>query len=164
MRQNNQDRTKYEEIIHGFKDQIDDYEHRIQHLMAENARLSDTSVERLKEINSLKNSYNARSNQSETAKRSQPGDFKKSQADFNELNLRFENEKNKMESQMNQMRQALELGQRENMKLQEINSQRKGENEKLYREVRILKSSGLTQISWKDSEVHPGLHKILKLN
>lgn len=162
MRQNNQDRTKYEEIIHGFRDQIDDYEHRIQHLMAENARLSDTSVERLKEINSLKNSYSARVNQTETAKRSQPGDFKKSQADFNELNLRFENERNKMEAQMNQMRQALESGQRENVKLQEINAQRKSENEKLSREVLISNCSQLTQPSWKDSEVHLGLHKILR--
>ena len=115
-------------MISELKDQLEDSQKRVQLLMVENTRLSDSAIVRLKEIDNLKHSIASKaSSQYESPKRSQ--------VEITEISLKYEKEKNVLEAQIAQLRNTLELNRKELDKLQDINYQRKQENENLYNEV-----------------------------
>jgi len=119
---------KYEELITELKEQIEDSQKRIQLLMVENTRLSDSAIVRLKEIDNLKNSITSKT----STKYESP---KKSDAEITEITLKYEKEKSILESQISQLKQTMEINKKEMTKLHDLNHQRKQENESLYQEV-----------------------------
>ncbi len=98
--------------------------------MMENSRLSDSSIDKLREIENLKKSITIKAG----SQRESP---KKSLAEMTELSLNHEKEISSLKNQITQLRQSLDLHKKEIEKLQEINKQRKLENEKLLYEVSL---------------------------
>ena len=107
---------------------MEDYDNRNRMLIAENSRLSEASHSRLREIENLKRV-------SSTGNIQAGQNLRKSQADFEELNLKFESNKGRLEAQILQFKHTIEQNNKEILKLQEINDQRKEENEHLHYQV-----------------------------
>lgn len=112
------------------KEQVEDYHNRNRMLIAENSRLSDASHSRVREIESLKRVSSTGNLQMSPVK-----NMRRSQADFEELNMRLESNKGKLEAQIAHLKQTVEQNNREMKKLHEINNQRKEENEELHAQV-----------------------------
>ncbi len=123
---------KYERIISELKEQVEDYDDRNRQLIAENSRLSDASHTRLREIEVLKRVSSTGNLQMSPVK-----NMRRSQADSEELNLRLESNRGKLEAQIAHLKQTVEQNNTEMKKLQDINNQRKEENEELHSQVII---------------------------
>jgi len=88
-----------QDLIERLKEKHDEQEQRISNLIDENSRLSDLSLERLKEIDNLKAAL-AEENIDYDSNR---GGNKFSNADLSELAMQFESQKNILESQVNSL-------------------------------------------------------------
>ena len=131
-----EDKIRLEAAVTELTIQNEEYERRIQMLLNENARLSDLSLERLREIDNLKNSFNAKISISE-------GDYgadsqRRSQIELKEISSRYETQRSTLEAQINQLKYVIETNGGEIARLQEINQQRKTENDNMHAEVSIM--------------------------
>jgi len=120
--------NRLEEIIRGLQEQIREDERRIQNLLSENARLSDLSITRLKEIDNLKRALPKELN-------TEVNPINASNADIKELTLKFESEKRALEQQASQLRSLLDQTKLENIRLKELNDQRKKDYDELLKSI-----------------------------
>jgi len=126
----------YERIIAELKRQVDDYDNRNKMLITENSRLSEASHSRLREIESLKRAPSTGNMQIGSVQ-----NLRKSQADFDELNLKFESNKGRLEAQILQFKHIIEQNNKEIQKLEHINHQRKEENDDLHHQLEQTKQA-----------------------
>ena len=116
---------------------VSNYEKRVQLLLDENFRLSEHSVARLKEINELKINYQKSLSTHEGSLSSREIDIQSIPVDFKEMITKLEVEKNAMEEQMKQFKKIIDMHRNEIVRLEEINSHRKRENDWLSKQVKL---------------------------
>lgn len=132
-----EEKTKFEKLADELTQKIEAHEQRTQALLKENERLGDLSMARLKEIDELKTLLSSRAaNQDDVRASKHLESLKKAHNDLREMAVMFETEKNNMEAQLKQLKYIIEANRAEIMMLQEVNQQRKMENEELHGEVR----------------------------
>ena len=117
--------AKFEEILRNFQDKVNDLEVRNNHLVAENARLSDLSIQRLHEIDNLKR------NATNSVLPTTDDTNRPSQADLQEMILNFESEKRQWDQERMTLKHTIEATRAENLRLKDLNEQRKQEYEEL---------------------------------
>ncbi len=128
-----EDIAKLEALIKSLHEEITRNERRIQALLEDNVRQSDLSVQRLREIDELKKRFNVTVNQAlAQVKEGNPMNAKGlTNADVQEVALRYETEKKSMEQQIDQLKTFLEQSRNENSKLKDLYETKKREFDQL---------------------------------
>ena len=125
---------RLEAIIKDLRQNQEDMEGTLQNLMAENARLSDLSVQRLKEIDALKIKY-SKNNDLDPAVMNQLDNYRKAANEFRDQLIKADSEKRANESQIQRLNQVIENNNKENQRLYDTLNQRKNDNDALTKQV-----------------------------
>lgn len=128
-----EDIAKLEALIRSLHEEITRNERRIQALLEDNVRQSDLSVQRLREIDELKKRFNITVNQAlSSVKDGNPMNSKGlTNADVQEVALRYETEKKSMEQQIEQLKTFLDQSRNEIAKLRDLYETKKREFDQL---------------------------------
>ena len=106
----------------------------LQSLMAENARLSDLSIQRLKEIDVLKVKY-SKNSEVDPAIMNQLDNYRKATNDFRDQLLKADSNRRANESQIQRLNQVIENNTKENQRLYDVLNERKNDNDTLMKQV-----------------------------
>ena len=102
--------------------------------MAENARLSDLSLQRLKEIDVLKIKY-SKNSEVDPAIMNQLDNYRKATNDFRDQLIKADSNRRANESQIQRLNQIIENNNKENQSLYDVLNERKNDNDVLMKQV-----------------------------
>ena len=131
------DFSRFEIIIRDSRQKKLELEGTLQNLMAENARLSDLSIQRLKEVDALKVKYSQGfdDDDSDPTITTQLESYKKSTTEIREQYLKSEADKRNYELQIQRLTQSIENTKNENQRLYDTVNRRNIEYESLVKQV-----------------------------
>ena len=132
------DFSRYEVIIKDLRQKKTEFEGTLQNLMSENARLSDLSVQRLREIDALKVKYSHDHDDSDPAIVDQLENYKKTTIEIREQLLKSESEKRNYEQQIQRLTHNIETTKTENQRLYDTVNQKNIEYDSLVKQVILM--------------------------